>query len=189
MISNPTYKTDPKPQFSSIMDSDNWHGVEDRRLRKKIQDRLAQRARRKRLAQRKPDDSITPISNPSASVCTALFNNGLALGLSCTTCGISKSNPAPSTTPPSLHPTQLQLDVEHHGFIDRFPFPVFRNNFIYFTALIDTEEFLHDLFNLQSFWIVDGKPPWDHTAWRMGSEFRKRWGYLFYSDSDTTSII
>ncbi|KAH8700116.1 hypothetical protein BGW36DRAFT_424953 [Talaromyces proteolyticus] len=69
--------------------ADNWYTVEDRRQRKRIQDRLAQRARRKRLTEAKINgslqnrsihnnnngDAATPLTPQSVSVTTANNDN------------------------------------------------------------------------------------------------------------------
>ena len=240
---------------------DTWFGVEDKRLRKRIQDRLAQRNRRHRLkeirspaaetrgetvrgcggkasesseaaqvtkeAKGDPDHvtasalsrrnsrqspssaqvllrelhvvhatdirtthngDSTPKSSPgrallpdpNTSVFAALFTNGVLLGMQCSQCRIEKSHITVPTIPSSLAPTALQLEVPHPTFVDRFPFQKFRDNFIYFALLIDVEQFLSDLFNLPSFALTPGGQSWDPSVWRIGPQFEKRWGYLFY---------
>ncbi|MCJ1326052.1 hypothetical protein MMC10_002715 [Thelotrema lepadinum] len=248
---------------TELGNEDTWFGVEDKRLRKRIQDRLAQRTRRKRLREnrslatksrgentqggkgRSPGsaepthvaketeenfvgDAISAVNkrssrksltssetiaserldvvvyatdaqaarrrestsassldrtilpDPNTSVYAALFANGVLLGLQCSQCKIDKSNITVQTIPTSLNPTPLQLGVPHPTFIDRFPFQKFRDNFIYFSVLIDVEQFLSDLFNLPSFALTPGGQSWDPSVWRIGPQFEKRWGYLFY---------
>lgn len=214
-----------------LSDGDTWFGVHDKRLRKRIQDRLAQRARRQRLQQSRnqeavPDSRIVSsqrisklnhqalssehrqpilrnsteaftltlaqdthyLPRPNASIFSALFNNGRLLGIPCSYCGLEKSKPTQLSVPYSLRATQLQINVAHRTFIDRFPFPAFRNNLIYFDALIDMEQFLDDLFNLYSFSLEFERPPWDPRAWRIGPEFEKKWGYLFYEESCRSDV-
>lgn len=55
-----------------------------------------------------------------------------------------------------------------------------RDNFIKLNAIIDEEEFLRDLFGLDSFWIRDGGVAWEPQDWRIGKEMKSKWGYLFY---------
>ncbi|KAI9929503.1 hypothetical protein MW887_000976 [Aspergillus wentii] len=150
-------------------DRDNWQGVQDGRLRKKIQDRLAQRARRKRIAESKassspssdkippsltlnqvliPTTTTTPIiGQVPLTVWAALWQNGAMMEISCSVCIPSVSKPVDATIiPASLHPTDLQLTTIHHSWIDRFPFPKMRDNMTTLTSVIDENEFLQDLF-------------------------------------------
>ena len=189
--------------------SDSWFGVEDKRLRKRIQDRLAQRARRKRLAaidkskgknvsevntmiisqpshaesQQGPRLQVMPLlSNSGDSVFAALFNNGTLLGLACVNCNIQRLTLSFSLTavPQSLRPTKLQLQIPHLTLLDRFPFQKFRDNFIGFAALIDMEQFISELCTMPSFTLIPGGQSWDPLAWRIAPTFEKNWGYLFY---------
>jgi len=52
------YAPSNSPSSTRCSDSDNWYGVEDARRRKQIQDRLAQRARRKRLQESKTKTAL-----------------------------------------------------------------------------------------------------------------------------------
>ena len=64
--------------------------------------------------------------------------------------------------------------------MDRFPFPKMRDNMITLMGIIDEEEFFADLFCLDSFEIKPGAPAWDPTSWKIGKDFGKKWGYLFF---------
>lgn len=230
------------------MDEDCWYGVQDVRKRKQIQDRLAQRARRRRLREarekannheitnprtepsfpsrrlteegaddlfsrdhtREPRiDGIakgyssttsstgalsTPtaahhssplvvdsyfLSDPALSICSALCRNGAIIGmLECVT--VPATTPTlPSSVPQPLQPTILQLTTLHIPWIDRFPFPRFRDNMITLHALVDQGDFLRDLFCTRSFMLKTGGSSWDPGSWMIGREFNETWGYLF----------
>ncbi|OBT84341.1 hypothetical protein VE02_07261 [Pseudogymnoascus sp. 03VT05] len=222
----------PRPRTH---DSENcWHGVTDPRKRKQIQDRLAQRARRQRLAAqhhgaspltasascttstqessfsrtaaRAPSTRVVVPSIPDSpldpaldlhqdippTVYAALFTNGLILSLPCAYASPlpSRSPPCPEA-PPDLQPTALQLSTPHARWIDRFPFPRMRDNFILMTVgeeegvgaaglgVLDQEAFIGDLFCLESFVIREGGQAWDSADWTIGKRFQERWGWLF----------
>jgi hypothetical protein len=115
------------------------------------------------------------------SLYSALFETGKLLNIACGTNFPSKSKPAPPGTPASLQPTLLQLSTVHWQWIDRFPFPDFRDEMIIHSGDIDEEEFLGDLFSMEPFTLAVGASPADPYAYTMNPEFRAKWGYLFPS--------
>lgn len=119
------------------------------------------------------------ISHTNNTVFTALFKNGRVLGVPCGSQMSRKSKMRPGIPPP-LQPTLLQTTTMHTSWIDRFPFPRMRDNFIMLNAVIDEEEFLQSLFDTHSFTIVPGTMSWDPNGWIMSKEFADEWGYLFY---------
>ncbi|KUJ18462.1 uncharacterized protein LY89DRAFT_732019 [Mollisia scopiformis] len=199
-------------------EDDKWIGVGDARKRKQIQDRLAQRARRERIAQRKAgtrsiaksgsilaarksedtgrellppgrtpsdaqfcsclrsgtakaptgfaislDNALLPL--PNHTVYSALFHNGVILGLTCGTGSVAKSPAAPPHVPEPLRPTQYQMDNVHFLWIDRFPFQKMRERMILLSDTLNSEDFLADLFNTTTFTITAGAASWDPEAW------------------------
>ncbi|KAG4436591.1 hypothetical protein IFR05_007911 [Cadophora sp. M221] len=192
---------------------DVWFGVDDAKKRKKIQDRLAQRARRDRIAQRKSQSqspstspgedirllrmqpavtsrfpssiapsSIEPISLdhallplPQHTIYSAMFHNGVILGLACASSSVSVSQPALPHVPESLRPTKMQLQHVHFQWIDRFPMPEFRDKMITCTDSLSIEGFLSDLFTLPSFVLVPGSASWDPGAWFATDDFQIFW--------------
>ena len=131
--------------------------------------------------------SISPASSigsdhlirlPALTVYAALFLNSRILGIACSLALPSRSSPPTPDIPQSLHPTSLQLTTMHHRFIDNFPFPRLRDSMISLGGLIDEEEFLGDLFMMQSFTLTPNANSWDSEAWKIGDEFKDKWGYL-----------
>lgn len=114
------------------------------------------------------------------TVCSALYNNGAMLGLTCGCLIPCKSSPCQSSIPESLQPTALQLTTLHQPWIDRFPFPKMRDNMISLNRIFSEEDFLRDLFCMHSFEIKPGGAGWDPAAWIIGKDFAKKWGFLFY---------
>lgn len=102
------------------------------------------------------------------------------MGLTCSSNVPHRSSRQDSSIPESLQPTVLQLTTIHVPWIDRFPFAKMRDNFITLVGIIDEEEFLRDLFNIESFRIAPHRPGWDPDAWMISNKFAKKWGYLWY---------
>lgn len=116
----------------------------------------------------------------SGSVYCALFVNGSMMGISCSIPVTELSPRCGPEIPDSLQPTALQLTTPHPRWMDRFPFPKMRDNMITLMGIIDEEEFFADLFCLDSFEIKSGAAAWDPASWKMGKNFAKKWGYLFF---------
>ncbi|KIW65442.1 hypothetical protein, variant [Phialophora macrospora] len=138
---------------------------------------------------RKCSSQITPIGQGldigyepclSMTVVSAMYVNGVILGLKGCTVIPQTSPPAGPDVPFSLQPTFLQLTTIHQPGIDRFPFPKMRDNLISMYAAIDEEEFGRDLCTRPSFTITAGMAPWDPKAWKIERFFADKWGFLFY---------
>jgi hypothetical protein len=49
------------------------------------------------------------------------------------------------------------------------------------STIIDDEEFLQDLFTMDSFTITPGCSSWDPRSWKLErGVFAEKWGYLLY---------
>jgi hypothetical protein len=117
----------------------------------------------------------TPLIQPIA-VYDALFQNAAILGLPFDSHTIGKSEQI-AGIPESLQPTRLQLEITHNRWIDRLPFPKVRDNLINLHGMIDEEEFINDLYSPNSFLLTH---PYDTNTWKVGKDFWKKWGYIFY---------
>jgi hypothetical protein len=138
---------------------------------------------------RKCSSQITPIGQgpdigyelcPSMTVISAMYINGIILGLKSCTVVPQMSSPVGADVPFSLQPTFLQLTTIHQPGIDRFPFPKMRDNMISMYATINEEDFGRDLCTQPSFTITTGMAPWDPKAWKIERYFAAKWGFLFY---------
>jgi hypothetical protein len=84
--------------------------------------------------------------------------------------------------PVSLQPTELQTSVDHHPWIDLFPWPRLRDNMLQaFESLKvgDEDELCHDVSD------YDGAPsliiwgsPWDPRGWEVSTKFLQKWAWL-----------
>lgn len=93
----------------------------------------------------------------------------------------------PNGRPESLHPTELQISVPHHPWIDLFPIPKLRDNLLY--AIATQETFDEDELCFDMVEISHGEPtekpalivwgdPWDPRGWEASLPFLRKWGYL-----------
>lgn len=108
------------------------------------------------------------------------FNKmGPGLGLATTTL----------SCPENMRPTELQMTVEHHPWIDFFPHPRMRDNFLRIVAekgedYIDEDDMCRDVVDVgagagveDSALIVWGEP-WDPRGWEATEKFLRKWGWL-----------
>ncbi|KAF8542800.1 hypothetical protein BDD12DRAFT_641257, partial [Trichophaea hybrida] len=85
---------------------------------------------------------------------------------------------------PCLVPTRLQLEVEHHPYIDTIPAGAVRDRIL--EALLneatplDQEELCRDIERGLRVW---GKTPWDERCWEWSPAFVDNWTWLFDRES------
>lgn len=91
----------------------------------------------------------------------------------------------PATCPASLQPTLLQRNVEHHPWIDLFPFPDMRDKFLLAleTGYFDEDLLCHDILGVSN--LEDDTPsllvwgdPSDPRNWEASTKFLRKWGWL-----------
>lgn len=127
-------------------------------------------------------------SQPSRplNVLSALYMNGLILGLTCSS-GSSSRSPMPSPHHPlPLHPTQTQMHTVHPQWYDRLPFPRMRDSLIRLMGVVDEEDLIKDLYLMPSWRIEVGdgdgadweRRCWDPRFWVMEEGWRDKWGWL-----------
>lgn len=94
----------------------------------------------------------------------------------------------PARRPYSMNPTFLQLNVEHHPWIDFFPCPRLRDNLL--AALVPGREMLDEDHLCRD--VVDGGAgagvdsaglivwgtPWEPGGWEVTESFVEKWGWL-----------
>ncbi|KAM5351506.1 hypothetical protein ACJ41O_004229 [Fusarium nematophilum] len=81
-----------------------------------------------------------------------------------------------------LRPTDRQIVVEHHPFIDVIPFKDIRDNIIHNMDVMDEDEFFHDSLNHLTCWgSVAGAhtgSPWDSRSWEASETFLQKWSHI-----------
>ena len=86
--------------------------------------------------------------------------------------------------PASLQPTTTQLGIEHHPWIDCFPWPQLRDNLLKtfeMFNLCDEDDFCHDICDLtdsiEPLILVWGSPD-DPRNWEVSDGFLRKWAWL-----------
>ena len=88
--------------------------------------------------------------------------------------------------PACLQPTELQSSIEHHPWLDLFPWPKVRDNMLQAfqrTEPVDYEDELcidvceYNHLDRRPILIVWG-PPEDHRSWEIDPIFLEKWGWL-----------
>jgi hypothetical protein len=93
------------------------------------------------------------------------------------------AHPVRPVMPANLKPTALQLTVEHHPWIDLWPFPQMRDNILRAGESYDDDPLWIELVDNQlalggwSGLIVWGNP-WDVYSWEVTEEFARRWWWV-----------
>ena len=89
-----------------------------------------------------------------------------------------------SDWPATLQPTQLQLSMKHHPWVDCFPWPQLRDNLLRafkHADLCDEDELCHDICDLNDqrevMLMVWGSPQ-DPQNWEVSDSFLKKWAWL-----------
>lgn len=85
--------------------------------------------------------------------------------------------------PPSLQPTTLQLQVNHHPWIDIFPVPSIRDALLRRTGQYDDEELCHDFFgqceeNECHVGLLVWGEAWDPLAYEISEMILQKWIWI-----------
>ena len=90
-----------------------------------------------------------------------------------------KTQAAVQTCPADLRPTNLQLGVEHHPWIDLLPDPRMRNNILLLGGDYDDGPLCHDIVDnrhgKESGSLIVWGDPWNPDNWEIGEDFCKKW--------------
>ena len=88
---------------------------------------------------------------------------------------------------PHLSPTNLQLEVRHHPYIDIIPFSGFRDNLLYVLdsapGTVDEDELCTDIEKYLKIW---GRLTWDTKSFEFEPEFLEKWRWLV--DDEVLSV-
>lgn len=93
--------------------------------------------------------------------------------------------------PPTLQPTPLQLSMEHHPWVDCFPWPQLRDNLLQafeHPDICDEDELCHDTCDYKDperepMLLIWGSP-WDPRSWEVGENFLRKWAWLLIGCGD-----
>jgi hypothetical protein len=98
----------------------------------------------------------------------------------------TEEGPLVLSCPEVLKPTVVQRNIRHHPWIDLFPFPAFRDNFLLAldAGFLDEDELCMELLDVGAA-NLDDKPAlivWgdssDFKGWEVNVPFLKKWGWL-----------
>lgn len=126
------------------------------------------------------------------NVFNALVHNGTILGIQAgTLCDKGLLSPfnhmgpflITDSCPVSLRPTEIQKTAPHHPWIDLFPLPRMRDNFIVACHSIDEEELGNDVVGMSDCafekpTLITWGEPWDPRGWEVSAAFLRKWGWL-----------
>jgi hypothetical protein len=100
----------------------------------------------------------------------------------------------PSSIPPSLLPTHLQMTVPHEYWIDIVPHPQWRDNLILASGNFDEDDLWSDtvggLFegfphsDIEKRGLIAWWPPWHVSGWELSEGFWKKWGWSLVGCED-----
>jgi hypothetical protein len=102
--------------------------------------------------------------------------------------------PLPSASisyPATMCPTTLQASVEHHPWIDLFPCPRMRSNFLeavvaYGEDAVNEDDLCHDVVDAgdqtgpDATAIIAWTDPWSPNGWEVTEKFLSKWSWLLY---------
>ncbi|CAG9987890.1 unnamed protein product [Clonostachys byssicola] len=96
--------------------------------------------------------------------------------------------------PTSLHPTKTQSIIPHGGWIDIFPHPTWRDNFIQAEGRFNEYDLCSDILGglfqgelaaeCERRGIVVWSPPWDFNGWELSEGFVRKWGWSIKGCND-----
>ncbi|TDZ26138.1 hypothetical protein Cob_v001358 [Colletotrichum orbiculare MAFF 240422] len=95
----------------------------------------------------------------------------------------------PALLPEYMRPTALQAAVEHHPWIDFFPHPQMRDNFLRAVAehgegFVDEDDMCRDIVDVgagagvEDSALIAWGEPWDPRGWEATEPFLRKWGWL-----------
>lgn len=85
--------------------------------------------------------------------------------------------------PSSLRPSPLQRTVEHHPWIDLFPIPELRDNFLRANNSFDEWDLCNELVDFHNLshdrtGLIVWATPWDISGWEVSEAFARKWPWL-----------
>ncbi|KZL81596.1 hypothetical protein CI238_10616 [Colletotrichum incanum] len=88
---------------------------------------------------------------------------------------------APSQYPAALVPTTLQMSIEHHPWVDLFPSPKMRDNFL--AAMVGNWD--EDTGGgMEGTGLIVWGEPWDARSWEATVPFLRKWGWILHGCHD-----
>ncbi|KAH7087982.1 hypothetical protein FB567DRAFT_329477 [Paraphoma chrysanthemicola] len=93
--------------------------------------------------------------------------------------------------PKNLHPTQMQRSIEHHPWVDVFPWPRLRDNMVQafeHPDICDEDDMCRDVCEYDEHGsepiLVVWGDAWDPRSWEITPGFLKKWGWLLSGCDD-----